>query len=341
MKTVVLERDVHELEIKPHALLSEYRALVERDVRERFAVDERLEPCSCPGCRSARTRRAFEKLGFQYVECADCGTLYVSPRPSDEALVAFYRDSTSSRFWRDRIGIETRDSRREKVFRPRSRWVLDVIDRHRPDGTRVIVAGYHGELLVSELSRQATRPLRFIATNPVADIELGGLGLPNVEIRPTHPAELDRVGPADLFLAFDLIDRTADVDRLFSAARAALPFGGLFVGSTTLITGFDLQVLWDRSETIQPPERLNLLSAEGLQALVERHGFEALEFSTPGVFDVEIVQRTLAADPNVDVSRFIKYVLQHRDETALNALQEYLQQNRLSSFARIALRKVA
>jgi len=115
--------------------------------------------------------------------------------------------------------------------------------------------------------------------------------------------------------------------------------GGLLLGSTTLISGFDLQVLWDRSDSIYPPERLNLLSTEGLTALSERHGFEALEFSTPGTFDVEIVQRAIRANPEFPWPRFIRYLIENRDENALVELQEYLQKNRLSSFARIVFRK--
>ena len=75
--------------------------------------------------------------------------------------------------------------------------------------------------------------------------------------------------------------------------------------------------------------------------MFERHGFDALEFSTPGTFDVEIVQRAIHADPENDWPRFIRYLIENRDEDALNALQEYLQAYRLSSFARLVLRRLA
>ena len=75
--------------------------------------------------------------------------------------------------------------------------------------------------------------------------------------------------------------------------------------------------------------------------LLERHGFELLEFSTPGMFDVEIVRRAILSDPDADWPRSIRYLVENRDENALNALQEYLQRFRLSSFARIVGRKTA
>jgi len=284
---------------------------------------------------------AFEKFGLTYLECDRCRTVYVSPRPSEDALIDFYRDSRSSRFWRERILPETREARREKLFRPRARWLLDVVDRYRPKARMGIVVGYHNDLLVEQLARQETRLFHILVTNPIADIEFAGINLPKVTIRTTPMNELASLGPADIFLAFDILDRCADVDALFAAARATLAPGGLLLASTTLISGFDLQVLWDRSRSIYPPERLNLFSTEGLTALFGRHGFEALEFSTPGMFDVEIVQRAVRADPEGDWPRFIRYLVENRDEDALSALQEYLQKYRLSSFARIVLRRLA
>ena len=339
MKTVVLDLDVFEEEVKPHAMLDAYRDLLAQDVRDRLAVASGLTPCVCPGCRSDEGRAAFEKFGLTYLQCDRCRSVYVSPRPSEEALADFYRDFRSSRFWRERILPETRETRRVKLFRPRAQWLLDVLDEHLPEARQGVAVGYHNDLLIEELLRQEKQLFPIVVTNPIADIEFAGRSFPGVTTRPIPLGELDLPAPADVFLAFDILDRSADLDALFASARGALAAGGLVLATTTLITGFDLQVLWDRSESIYPPERLNLLSAEGLEALAGRHGFDILEFSTPGMFDVEIVQRAIREDPEGDWPRFIRYLVENRDEGALNALQEYLQRFRLSSFARAVLRK--
>jgi hypothetical protein len=339
MKTIVIDRDLLEREIKPHALLGEYRRLISEDVEARLLSPNELQTCRCPGCQAEVGRHGFEKFDLSYLECDACKSVYVSPRPSEQALVEFYRDSTSSQFWRGRILPETREARREKVFRPRAQWLLDVVDRYCPEARLGIVVGYHNDLLVEELTNQEKYPFHMIVTNPIADIEYAGLNLPNVTIRPMRVDALSSFGPADLFLAFDILDRCNDLDGLFAAARKTLTPGGLLLGSTTLISGFDLQVLWDRSDSIYPPERMNLLSTEGLTTLSERHGFEMLEFSTPGTFDVEIVKRAIHANPEFPWPRFIRYLIENRDENALVELQEYLQKNRLSSFARILFRK--
>ena len=281
----------------------------------------------------------FEKSGMCYRECDDCRSVYVSPRPPEEALIDFYRNSRSACFWREQILPETKEMRRDKVFRPRAQWLLNVLDRYRPEARLGIVVGYHNDLLVEEITRQEGHPFHMIVTNAIADIEFRGSERPNVTIRPTPVSALSSLGPVDIFLAFDILDRCADTEALLAAARATLAPGGLLLASTMSISGFDLQVLWDRSESIYPPERLNLLSTEGLLALFERHGFEALEFSTPGMFDVEAVQRAIQREPEGPWPRIIRYMMENRDEDAMNGLQEYLQKYRLSSFARMVLRK--
>ena len=61
------------------------------------------------------------------------------------------------------------------------------------------------------------------------------------------------------------------------------------------MSGFDLQVLWERSTAILPPDKLNLLSAEGWVSRFAAPTWDMLEFSTPGMFDVENVRRATRA----------------------------------------------
>ena len=337
MRTVVFDRDLVELDVKPSELLKQYRKLLESEVKK-FPLDRR-QSCFCPVCRLDEGEPAFEKYGYVYRLCPECRSLYVSPRPSQEALDAFYRGSESSRFWREHILTETRDTRRIKLFRPLAQWILDVLDEHRPDAGRGAAVGYHNELLLEELNHQEQDIFPVLVTNALADIEFAGQSLPWVTIEPTAVSDLPDLGPVDVFFVFDYLDRCADPDSLFGAMAAALSEGGLVLANATLVSGFDLQVLWERSESIYPPERLNLFSTEGLKTLYERHGFRALEFSTPGNFDVEIVRRAITDEPDGEWPRFIRYMVENRDETAQHEFQDFLQRHLLSSFGRIALTK--
>ena len=104
------------------------------------------------------------------------------------------------------------------------------------------------------------------------------------------------------------------------------------------LSGFEVQVLGEKSEIFVPPEKINLLSYEGMSVLIEKlKGFDILEFSTPGVLDIPNVINHL--EDQCD-SKFFNCIFTERQyPELLSSFQDYLQMNRLGTFARLALRK--
>ncbi len=339
MKTIVYSRDFEELEIRPQPTIEEYRRLIAEEIHSRLTQPESLLERPCPGCKGNESVLAFEKYGLNYMQCAACGSVFVSPCPSDALLTEFYRESRAARFWRESLASRTLETRRKKIYGPLAEWISGVIDRHYPDAGTAIDVGYHSQLLVEELSSKWAFERVFV-TNPAADIECRNLRSRGVELRPTPLAQVSQFGPADVVLSIDILNCVSDTDTVFQSARSSLVPGGLLMMTALSISGFDLQVLWEHSSNIYPPDRLNLFSSEGLVGAVQRHGFQLLEFSTPGMFDVENVRRALTNNPDLNCARFVRYLVMNRDADALHDFQEFLQRNRLSSFVRLALRKV-
>src|SRR4051812_30927181 len=100
MKHVVVSDGLTELTVRPRALFDEYIHLLEADIRTFFKDRSDFKDVPCPGCLSSDRKPAFEKLTFDYRECAVCGSLYASPRPSSEKLNGFYKESGALKFWR-------------------------------------------------------------------------------------------------------------------------------------------------------------------------------------------------------------------------------------------------
>ena len=81
---------------------------------------------ACPAC-DLKGELAFEKLGFSYLECHQCLSLWVSPRPVFEAFTAFYSDSVSSRYWAEIFYPAVESVRREKLWRPKADRIREIV----------------------------------------------------------------------------------------------------------------------------------------------------------------------------------------------------------------------
>lgn len=337
MKTTVAMQELVEFEIKPSALLDEYEELVRLSVEEWLPVGERV-PAMSPCDPTDPGKPAFERYGFKYRECRGTGSLFVSPRPTEAALVRFYRDSPAASFWRERVLSVTEEARNEKLAQPRADWVLDAIAEQRPHAAGLLDVSPHSQSLANALL-DAHGPFEsYVAAAPTADLDFVG-DIRSVEVRPGLLAGLPRGHSHDVLLAFDALARAADVPAFERAVHDSLAPGGLLFVTSPLSSGFEVQLLWERSRTMLPPDKLNVLSLEGLLCVFSQDRWDIVELSTPGVLDVEMVKQAIEAERAPDMARFFRYVLDRRGADAHLALQEYLQKHRLASFARLVARK--
>ena len=135
----------------------------------------------------------------------------------------------------------------------------------------------------------------------------------------------------DLAVALEVIEHVHDPMRFCSAIKDLLKPGGRALFTGLSVDGFDIQVLWERSNSISPPQHINFLSVDGFRALMERVGFRKVKVFTPGKLDVDIAKNMVAAQPGVlDQQRFLRHLL-GQDETVLKEFQMFLRQNRMSS----------
>lgn len=334
MKTVVSLQELLDLEIRPEGLFGQYHERLARDLGERWAGGLREVPC--PGCASRNAAPVFTRGLARYCECATCGSLFVSPRASESATIDFYRHAPSAQFWRERVWPETEAVRREKIVQPRADWVVDGLTEYAPGaGTGLDLSPYGGPL-VEELCRDNQR--RMTAGFWLADLDVPDPGA-GVRVRPLSLDTMEGVGPVDFVTAFDMVDRAPDFPALIDRIGRVLRPGGVLFLTAPNADGFDLQVLWDQSPTLTPPDKLNLLSIDGFQRLLGEPAWELLELSTPGMFDVEQVRRVVMSAPSAPWPRFVKKLIASTDATGHRDFQEYLQRHRLASFARVAARR--
>lgn len=333
MKNIVVHDQYHQSDLKPAAFLEEYIALLHKDMRT-LVSSNTLIKVNCPACQSNHVASHFERLGLQYQECEQCMSLYVNPRPSDSQIGLFFKESSAKVFWRQQLVEASQNQRKDKIIKPRLNWLLDSIAEHLPRAQHWV-----------DVHPNQQRYIEAMAQTPLSQKTViypyGPFVIPpaiSVIQRPWW--DLQQEIKADVVTLFEVADHASDVARLMQVVNGMLATGGLCFITTILGSGFDVRELGSQASNIFPPDRLNVLSVKGWKAMVERHGFECLEVSTPGVLDLDIVALELKRNSDIVASGFIKQLVKDSDEETKRSFSEFLQKNLLSSYGRMVIRKV-
>lgn len=338
MKTIVSVQEISEFDLKPSEAVAQWRALVKEEIAQRWKDRSSWLRINWPTCDIYQEKPAFERDGFAYVESSICGSLYASYRPNEGEIWSWYRKSNSSKFWRDELLSISKQSRQEKINEPRSDWITDGIAEYKPSATSLLDISTNGRELMNLVASKNTDLKRIVMAGMTADLE--GDTTPIIDVEPTKIAHLSKHGLVDVIVAIDILDRAADVSLLISALEKTLAPGGIAFITSPVSSGFEVQALWDDSPTIQPPDKLNIPSIKGLQLLFPTPKWKILELSTPGMFDVELVRRAIAENPRKSWPRIVRSLVDGTDANGKMALIELLQSQRLSSFARLVIKRV-
>lgn len=331
MKRVVFLNDLKESDIRPESIYNEYKDLLCKDIEEYFSNSSSLKKIDCPGCANQKTKFVFAKMGFDYHVCENCGSLFVSPRPTDEALRTFYKNSSAGLFLRKHFLKDTLESRSEKVFSYRIQWIIGLMEEFLPDAEVFLEYGTKYPTFLQELNSYGH--FKSIVSVLPECYEQENLLPQNVRIIKEDSVK-DRT--VDIYAAFEVVEKAYDPGKIFSNAFNSCNESGILIITSAVASGFEYQVLGENSPNVIPPDRINLLSLEALTSQIEKAGFQIIEVSTPGRLDVEMVKKTYDKNPDIPLDPFWKYLFRYRNENALHSLQEYLQQFQLSSHVRIA-----
>ena len=337
MRNIVTFDEYSEGDLKPGNLINDYIQLVEEDIATFFLQGECLRYYPCPGCLDKNISSSFVKFGLNYVECERCHTLRITPRPDESALRRYFLESQARRFWREELSQLTKGKRQEKIVRPRYEWIVDSTFEYYPDARHILDINTNQEIVLNEIS-SAEVFKRKTVVDPLIPVD--EVLFPKLDVILAPFSDVNPTEKVDVITLFEVLDHTSDVETLFQKIYGMLKKGGLCFLTSILCSGFDIQILWDKAQNLFPPDRLNVFSVEGLEALFLRHGFKCLEFSTPGVLDVEIVSNALENNLSSDIPKFVKYLIENRDSNVKRDFQEFLEASLLSSYGRILLQKI-
>jgi 2-polyprenyl-3-methyl-5-hydroxy-6-metoxy-1,4-benzoquinol methylase len=333
------QEEFKENDIRPDALMAGQAERFAADVKRMVRHKPDFVAVPCPACGDHESRYAFQKMDIDYVTCARCETMYVTPRPRPEHLREYYSTSENYRYWNKYIFPASEAVRREKIFRPRVRRLVELCQRFGVVTEGLLEVGAGFGTFCEELRREGIFR-RIIAVEPTPDLAATcrerGLQVLEKPIEEIDPADFD---PVDVVVSFECIEHLFQpADFLRSCGRLLRP-GGLLLLSCPNGKGFDVVALGKASDTVDA-EHLNYFNPKSLALLVGAHGFEVLEVSTPGVLDADIVRkRALRGELNLEAHPFLKQVLVEEWERLGGPFQEFLVQQRLSTHMWLVARR--
>ena len=325
-------------DIRPDDVMAGQQAAMQADIDWLAARRDRFVKVSCPACGADDCDTLYEKYGMSHVGCRACGTQYVNPRPDAATLRAFYASSANYAYWAKHVYPASKAARREKIFRPRAEIVVRVArERGVCHGVLLEVGAAYG-LFCDEIRKTGVFA-RIIGIEPTPDLAhvCRGLGIETIESS-YEDARID--SPVDVVVNFEVIEHLFAPAAFARWCHGVLKPGGYLVLTCPNIAGFET-ILLGRASTAVDHQHLNLFTPDSLTRLVRRCGFEAVEVTTPGRLDVELVQRGLA-DGRVtdeDLGPLWTRLLRCEDDTVHERLQLIVQDAKLSSNMMLVARR--
>jgi len=326
---------MNEDSIRPDALRPDLAAAVQRDRQWLLAREAEFVYVDCPVCDTSSNTNPWRIIdGFQYRRCSDCGTLYISPRPTQELLNAYYARSEIAQCWCEEIYPAAEDTRAAELHRPRVYRIIGLAQKLgvRCDTLVDIGAGYG--TFCAEAARQGFRCVAVEPSIPLA-------GICASRYLDTRACSLNEANlpqdSASVVTAFEVIEHVTAPRWFLRTCYRILAPGGLLALTCPNADGFDVQVLGATSSTIGH-EHLTYFTPESLPTLLEAVGFEVVEVDTPGKLDLELVHKAVVA--GAIVTPWIRYLVVDRwDKIDRQAVQQCLADNLLSSHLWVVARK--
>ena len=322
-----------ESDIRPQEIFEEYLRLASEDAVTFFSDVDAIQ-IACPACASDG-KISFVKNGFSYDLCQVCQTLFVNPRPAAECFFDYYKQSASSKFWATTFYKETADARREMLWKPKAKTILEILDKYSAaHHTIVDIGGGYG--LFADVIRDLSGKLPVvIEPSPGMSAVCRDQSLPVVEKFLEHVEASDLpIGPK-AFVSFELFEHLHNPPEFLSQLKDLMGSGDIFIFTTLSGTGVDIQALWENSKSVSPPHHLNFLNPRAIGILLSRIGLEPLAITTPGRLDIDI----LSNNYGLIKDRFWRTFIESANDKDKEVWQRIISETGMSSHMMVVCRK--
>jgi 2-polyprenyl-3-methyl-5-hydroxy-6-metoxy-1,4-benzoquinol methylase len=326
-----------EEDIRPQEMHEKVQELHKKDVKDIIKYKDEFNSVNCPGCGDEDEKFLHKKEGFRFVQCKNCETIYINPRPTPKMLDDFYSNSLSMKYWNETIFPNTEENRKDKIFSERKNKVINFCKKYKSETNKLIDVGAGFGTFIY-LMKNSNFFNKTIAIEPSKNLAKSckKRGLNVID----KPIEKVKNINADVITSFEVIEHLYDPIKFIKNCYNSLSKNGLLILTTPNVKGFELSMLKRISPNYGGPDHLNYYHPNSLKDLLKDNGFEVLETLTPGKLDAELVRKEVI-NGNIDLGNdmFLKDILVDRWEELKKPFQDFLIENKLSSHMWIVARK--
>lgn len=332
--------ELTENEIRPDHLKGGQVKRMAHDIALLLERRDEFVCVACPACDSSASTIRFEHYGLTFVDCIDCETMYINPRPGPAVLEWFYANSQHYDYFNRYIFPASEKIRYAKLFVPRAERLAEICERYGVPTETLLEAGAGFGTFCSAV-RDLGLFRRIIAVEPTPALAetCRKKGIDVIE-KPIEKVELD-FESVDVVASFEVIDDLFSPREFVEGCARVLRPGGLLLLTCPNVKGFDVEILQLESTAIDW-HSLNYFHPESLSRLVGDLGLTVIEVTTPGRLDAELVRKkALAGMIDLTNSPFLHHVLIDRWEELGDPFQRFLSEHGLSSHMWLVARKSA
>lgn len=327
-----------EKDIRPENLMELKKPALEHDKKYLFDRIPEFVSVDCVACGSKNHVFWAEKEGFNYNECINCGTIFMTPRADEKTIGDFYKQSKNYAFWNEFIFPTTDAVRKEKIFIPRAVKSIEYCKKYGVTGGVLVEIGSAFGTYCQAIQDQNYFQ-RIIAVEPTPGLAQTCRDK-KIETIEKTVEELDlEEGIADVVANFEVIEHLVNPRNFIEKAIKFLRVGGLFICTCPSGTGLGTLVLKEKARVVDH-EHINYFNPKSLPLLLSECGLETLEVTTPGELDVDLLFNEYNENPSdFEDNKFFKQLFENKKNACFAEFQKFLKENLLSSHMWVVARK--
>jgi 2-polyprenyl-3-methyl-5-hydroxy-6-metoxy-1,4-benzoquinol methylase len=276
-----------EKEIRPKKLFKKFLNLAAQDVKKFFK--SKNFKINCIACK-AKGEFSFKKKDFSYCICPKCKTLYVNPRPSEQAFLNYYTKSSSIKFLANTLYKKTKEERRKKIWIPKTKIILEKLKKNNIKKCSYIDIGGGYGTFAEEMSKRKKDNIVVIEPSPFMAQECRKKKLQVIQKFLESVEKKELPNKKKVFTCFELIEHLYNPSKFIKNMRKLMNKEDLFIFTTLSSTGVDILTLWNNSRSVNPPHHINFFNPKSIAIFLKKHGFKIVDISTPGKLDIDILE---------------------------------------------------